>query len=194
MIKNAWIQTYTGRQVNVFSPKYEDINIIDIAHSLSNQCRFTGHVKKFYSVAEHSYHISTLVSKEFALHGLLHDASEAYLTDIPRPIKPYLNNYVSIENDLLDIIFDKFGISGKTPKEVKELDRRLCLTEGYYLMPDISDWLSLKDYQPITHMNLKCWTPGEAKQQFLYRYLELTNGTISKESQGNKGTEQSRTV
>lgn len=172
-MNHTWIQTYTGRKVDVLKPKHEDISIIDIAHSLSNQCRFTGHVKKFYSVAEHSYHISKLVSKEFALHGLLHDASEAYLTDVPSPIKPLLSNYADIENALLVIIFDRFEISGKTPKEVKELDKRMTITEGFCLMPDISDWPLSKKCQPITHMNLECWNPEEAKQRFINRFLEL---------------------
>jgi uncharacterized protein len=84
-----WIQTYTGKQFWPLSPLPEDIVIEDIAHALSMQCRFGGHVRTFYSVAQHSVHVSLLVEPQYALWGLLHDAAEAYLVDLPRPIKKF---------------------------------------------------------------------------------------------------------
>ena len=93
--------TYTGRQFFPLTPRQEDIDIEDIAHSLSRLCRFNGHCKSFYSVAEHSYRISYIVPPEFALWGLLHDAGEAYLSDLPRPIKHQIPEFIEIEERLL---------------------------------------------------------------------------------------------
>ena len=79
----SWLQTYTGIQFWPLDPRPEEIDIQDIAHALSLLCRFNGHCQRFYSVAEHSVHVSTILAPEFGLWGLLHDAAEAYLSDIP---------------------------------------------------------------------------------------------------------------
>src|SRR5574342_1090607 len=84
---NGSIITYTGRLFWPLSPRLEDINILDICHALSNQTRFTGHTREFYSVAQHSCLVSDLLPEKFKLDGLLHDASEAYLMDLARPVK-----------------------------------------------------------------------------------------------------------
>jgi hypothetical protein len=89
--KGDWMQTYTGRQFWPIDPRADEIDIVDIAHALSQQCRFAGHCKSFYSVATHSWHTSNVCNSENALWGLLHDAAEAYLVDLPTPIK---GNYI----------------------------------------------------------------------------------------------------
>jgi len=82
------IRTFTGKYVNVFEPTLEMICIEDIAHALSMQCRFGGHLPYFYSVAQHSINCSFLVDTPcLKLEVLMHDASEAYLLGIPSPIK-----------------------------------------------------------------------------------------------------------
>ncbi|HKK06533.1 MAG TPA: hypothetical protein VKA50_11875 [Gammaproteobacteria bacterium] len=91
----SWILTYTGRRVDLLDPDPATIEPEDIAHALSNMCRFNGHCRHFYSVAEHSWHVALLVSRENALQGLMHDAAEAYVADITRPLKPYLTNYAA---------------------------------------------------------------------------------------------------
>jgi hypothetical protein len=92
-----WIQTYSGRQFWPLDPRVEDVHLEDIAHALSNVCRYTGHVREFYSVAEHSVHVSWSCEPEDALWGLLHDASEAYLADMARPVKQNMPVYVAAE-------------------------------------------------------------------------------------------------
>src|SRR5271170_7300011 len=87
--KRAWIQTYTGGVFHILDPQQNEIYIKDIAHALAMQCRFTGHVRKFYSIAEHCVLGSHIVPKKLALQFLLHDASEAYIADINRPLKHY---------------------------------------------------------------------------------------------------------
>lgn len=171
--QDAWIQTFSGVKFNVFDPKPKDIRIIDIAHALSNQCRFSGHVKRFYSVAEHSINVADCVPSLYKLKALLHDATEAYLVDIPSPIKPHLTNYKEIEDRLMKIIFKRFGLSETFQDVIHWWDQRMCLTEGYYLIPDISDWELFKEFKPIYHFNIKCMEPGEAKNAFITKFVEL---------------------
>src|ERR1017187_10636100 len=83
MAPHGSITTFSGIHFWPLLPNPADIRIEDIAHALSNQCRFAGHAREFYSVAEHSVRVSQLCPPEDALWGLLHDASEAYLTDVP---------------------------------------------------------------------------------------------------------------
>jgi hypothetical protein len=103
------IRTFSGRYIDIFDPNPDDILIEDIAHALSHQCRFGGHIPKFYSVAQHSVFCANnpFISKK--LEALMHDASEAYLLDIPSPIKPRLTNYHEIENNLMMVIAEKFA-------------------------------------------------------------------------------------
>src|SRR5690348_18006267 len=109
----ATIHTFTGRTFCPLDPKPEDIDIQDIAHALSCQCRFTGHSRKFYSVAEHCVRVSLLVSPDLQLAALLHDASEAYLSDVARPIKrlPAMAEYRRTEEALQRQIYLCFGCS-----------------------------------------------------------------------------------
>jgi len=98
----AWIETFTGARVTPLNIKADQIFIEDIAHSLAQQCRFSGHTSEFYSVAQHCTMVALKIlaatdSPLTAMCGLLHDASEAYIVDIPSPIKPYLRNYFELE-------------------------------------------------------------------------------------------------
>jgi len=168
---DTWIQTYSGEKVNPFHTDPDTINIQDISHHLSNLCRFTGAVSRFYSVAEHSWLVSRLVSPENALMGLLHDAAEAYLNDISRPVKPWLVNYKEVEDRLQGVIFKKFGLSETMSKEIKTVDSRLCFTEGIQLMPDVSCWnLQREPYKDIL---VRGWLPVLAKTFFMDRFEEL---------------------
>lgn len=116
------IRTFSGKYINVFDPNPDDIIIEDIAHALSNQCRFGGHIRRFYSVAQHSIFCSDLASPRLRLQALLHDASEAYLIDIPSPIKSELCNYKEIEHNLMVVISQKFGFDFPMDDEVKDID------------------------------------------------------------------------
>lgn len=170
--KGDWIQTYTGEQFFPLDPDLDSIHITDIAHALSNVCRFTGHVKHFYSVAQHSVLVSRHVSPENALWGLMHDASEAYIADIARPVKPYLTNYKDIERSLLDSIAKKFKLPKKIPEEVHEVDCAILNDERKSLMsrpPKVWD-------VPKTSLgiDIMAWTPSFAKKKFLFRFQELT--------------------
>ena len=110
------MHTYTGKQINPLAITQEDIEIKDIAHALSLLCRGGGHLKYFYSVAQHSLNCAHEAkargySNQVTLACLLHDASEAYISDIIRPVKAYLPQYIEIESNIMDAIFQKYGLA-----------------------------------------------------------------------------------
>ncbi len=161
------ILTYSGHYLNVFDPNPDHICIEDIAHALSHIPRFAGHLEKVVSVAEHSIKVMLMVDPAHRLEALLHDASEAYLMDIPKPIKRHLPDYQKLENRLMEVIAAKFGFSFPMSEQVKKADRdrleyehkALRIEKGLYYYP---------------------WTALEAKKRFIeiYRLLteEVTNG------------------
>jgi len=117
------IRTYSGRFIDPFNPEPSDIRIEDIAHALSLQCRFAGHTKRHYSVAQHCLTVVGLVPKWDKLAALMHDASEAYLLDVPTPIKHRIPGYVEAENKLMKVIAERFGFAWPMPNSVKIADK-----------------------------------------------------------------------
>lgn len=172
---DSFIITYSGRKFFPFDPKIEQIDIVDIAHALSNLCRYNGHCSEFYSVAEHSILVSQAVSKENALWGLLHDAAEAYICDIPSPFKKYLEQYAGYESVILELIKEKFDLIGDIPKEVMFIDKQIQVNEMEALFPIRLDECELKDVEPVKDVIIKCWTPDPVKYLFLDTYSNLTN-------------------
>lgn len=134
------IQTYTGKPFNPLAGENEDcgpIELIDIAHALSYLCRFNGHTKRFYSVGEHSLYVSSLLEHhEPAIQawGLLHDAAEAYLGDMVRPIKQRMPEFKAIENRLLQRIAKRFDLAWPIPNVVFDADDIMLATEFRDLM------------------------------------------------------------
>ena len=153
------IRTVSGRYIDFKNLSPDVIDIEDIAHSLSMQCRFGGHVPTFYSVAQHSVECSLRVSKPNRLEGLLHDASEAYMLDMPKPLKNLLPDYEKIEDELMSIIAQKYGFNHPLLKEIKTVDAELLQLEfdGAMLEKD----------------PFNCWTQQKAKTMFLDRYYEI---------------------
>lgn len=169
-----WIQTYTGRRFNPTNPVPSSITIEDIAHALSMQCRFSGHINSFYSVAQHSVLVSYICDSSDALAGLLHDASEAYLVDIPRPIKKSgkFDNYLDFEIKMEKAIADRFNVPDKMPPSVKMADDLLLSTEARDLLtPKRDDWQLLMEPLPF---KIIPWSQQEAKNLFIKRYCQLT--------------------
>lgn len=169
--------TYTGRKMWPLDPDPSDIDILDIAHALSNTCRFSGHTKEFYSVAQHSYLVS-LLCPEHALWGLLHDAAEAYLHDISTPVKhaPQMAAYRETEDWLRGMILLKYGIRNlKEPKEVKDADVMMAVIEGAHLMPGTPDAFWAQANYTIGDEPFIIWMPRKAEEKFLIRFDELTH-------------------
>lgn len=128
------IRTVSGLYVNIIDPNPDTIIIEDIAHALTVQRRFGGHIKVHYSVAEHSLDVMNRVTlNEYKLQALMHDASEAYLLDIPSPIKQHLKGYYEIEENLMKVISQKFGFEWPMSKEVKQADKDALEWEWKYI-------------------------------------------------------------
>ena len=138
-----YITTYTGVKFYPLNPRPEDVNILDISHALSNIGRFTGHGKRFLSVAEHSLNCAELLEKltndpKLILYGLLHDASEAYCNDVARPLKQHLPNYIEIEKRIQQVIYEALGLPQPTEEEykmVKLVDDIMLINECKQLLP-----------------------------------------------------------
>lgn len=169
------IQTVSGRYFPLLAPTPVDIHIEDIAHALANLCRFTGHVREFYSVAQHSVLVSTIVPAELALVGLLHDASEAYVTDVSAPLKPHLVNYAEIETRIMETVLTAFNLPTEIPQAVKHADRILLASEQRDLMPartEGDEWAWLDDV-PRLPFEIAPMPPRAARSMFLARFREL---------------------
>lgn len=170
-----WMQTYTGRQFWPLDPRPDEIHIEDIAHALSNLCRFTGHVGRFYSVAEHSVRVAEVVDDRHKLWALLHDASEAYLTDLAQPLKKspgFAEKYLEAEDRLMQAVCRRFDLPPEMPPEVKEADVTLLVTEARDLMqPPPADWGI--DVEPLP-WTIHPWPPEAAKERFMEAYVGLT--------------------
>jgi hypothetical protein len=151
------IRTFSGIFVNVFDLTPEMICIEDIAHALSHQCRFGGHLPKFYSVAQHSVLCCMLVEEQHKLAALMHDASEAYLLDVPRPIKKKLANYKEIEDVLMNVIAKKFGFLWPMHEQVAKADETMLLKEWEEIMLG-------------NQSELICYQPSQAKANFLTKF------------------------
>lgn len=172
MRQGDWMQVHTGRQFWPMDPRADEVDIVDIAHALAMSCRYGGHCEKFYSVAEHSVLISRHLAPEFKLWGLLHDASEAYASDIIRPLKPHLSNYHAIEARLMAVICEKFGLTGDMPIEVKRADNAILGDEKAQVMgPAPGDWHLT---EPPLGVRIEGWPPLVAKSKFLHQFYRLS--------------------
>lgn len=172
-----WMQVYSGRDYWPLSPSVLEVNITDIAHALSQICRFGGHTDRYYSVAEHSVLVSYLCPEEYALLGLMHDATEAYVGDVIRPLKRDLVGYADIEARNWNVICAHFGLRpGPLPLAVKDADNEACALETRDLMkpspfPE-NDWRV--SYKTRDQLHVFGFAPIDAEKMFMNRYQELT--------------------
>lgn len=188
--RGHWMQTFTGRAFYPLDPRLEDIDPVDIGHSLGMQCRYNGHVKRFYSVAEHCVlmsdyflELSALPSngltpeagRELALWALLHDAAEAYIGDMVRPLKLHMPDFCRVDDLMTTVIAARFGLRGVSiPREVKAVDTRILLDERAALLgTPPGDW-ALNGLQPLG-VEIRAWGPTEATVEYLGRLAALTD-------------------
>lgn len=164
------IFTYTGNVFYPLDPRQQDIYIEDIAHALSLMCRFNGHINCFLSVAQHSIHVSELCKPENALYGLLHDASEAYLADVPSPLKQMFDDYKNIERKVQGAICAKFNLDPLMPPDVKVADNIMLATEMRDLMTKI---VIQSDFEPRPE-RIEPFSSVDAEKKFMDRFLFLT--------------------
>ncbi|HAV79570.1 MAG TPA: hypothetical protein DCX55_02475, partial [Erythrobacter sp.] len=130
----------SGKRFDLLDPSGSDFDIDDVAHGLAHVCRYAGQCRKFYSVAEHSILVSETVA-DFAYEALLHDAAEAFIGDITRPLKQLLPDYKAIEADIEEAINERFGLSKAAKPVIKEADLRVLAAEQMQVMaPECADW------------------------------------------------------
>lgn len=174
MRRGDWVATYTGRQFWPLDVRPEDLSIRDIAHALALQCRFNGHVREFYSVAEHSVRVARICPLEHALWGLLHDAPEAYIGDMVRPLKkgPGMEEYCRIDERITAVVAERFGLTMPVPAAVWQADEAILHAEARDLLEPCPDqWWSAEQADPEL---ITPWPPTVAEMSFLEMYARLT--------------------
>lgn len=176
-VEDGWIGVYSGGQLHFKDPWPGEIKIVDIAHSIGKLCRYGGHTKRFYSVAEHSVHLAQYIWRtcgqqpQLAFEALMHDASEGYLVDMPRPIKAELSQYKAIEKVLEHHIAREFGLREPRDVRIHEADTRILVDEKAQAMnPTAHSWGV--DGLEALGTTVEFWTPELAPQKFL-EWFEL---------------------
>lgn len=165
------IQTFIGKLVDPLNLKMKDISIIDIAHCLSQLCRFTGHTNTFYSVAEHSLYVSHLLPDEWKLAGLLHDASEAYLCDLASPVKRAIPRYKIHEEQAQDKIYRKFGINHVDHRRIKVVDQVVLYHEAMKLFNDNFGYFD--EYKNDFQVKINVYSPKVVEYKFMKQFERL---------------------
>jgi hypothetical protein len=169
--KGDWMQTVSGKMFWPLDPRADEVDIYDIAVGLSNECRYAGQIEDHYSVAQHSVYVSYEVPAEFALEGLMHDAPEAYVKDIHRPVKRHLREYGPIEAAVYAAVAEKFGLARELPDCVHVADNAVLLAEKAQIVgPSPAPW-----HVPGTAADIviELLTPRQARALFLDRFNEL---------------------
>lgn len=169
--RGNFLTTFMDHRFYPFDPRPEEMCIEDIAHSLAFKCRFNGFTPKFYSVAEHSVILSNIVSEPVRRAALMHDGSEAYIPDIPRPLKVMMQEIIALEQPILDVVFEKFGLEPGLPEEVHEMDTIMPAMEAVRMWDPAPTWCQYYGELPI--IKLYNWSPEEAEYRFLRRFHEL---------------------
>lgn len=190
LVRPGQLRLASGRLFEPFAQhRPEEFDPYDIAHALSNVCRFAGHTIDFYSVAQHSVHVAEWLPDELKLWGLMHDAAEAYIGDIPSPIKRMisvrirvglnweLDTITACEQRLLQQIAERFKLPWPMPLSVKQLDRQMLATEMRDLMRH-SDWRRDAEEDNVHPLDFRIvpWAPARAREAFMTafeRYLQL---------------------
>lgn len=180
--EKTWIATFIGRRFYPLNPDQADVDIRDIAHGLSNMVRFSGQIKRFYSVAEHSLVVASLLPEDLQLLGLMHDAAEAYIPDLSTPVKhsPTMGAFIVIENRIMRAINMRFELPSELTLSVKRAikiaDRQALRLEVEALVstPELFDqeWhgveLSAKQRKTI-----HAFSPKKAERLFLRTFRHL---------------------
>lgn len=177
--KDCWISLLSGAQFNYNNPEESDVTIEDIASALSNVCRFSGHLPRFYSVAQHLVNASRLVDRNLAFTALMHDMTEAFTNDLPTPLKWAFPDFKKLEISIESAMGKKFGFEYPYPVEIKEADTIMLILEKLYVKEDTSVWPNFEDWTAkrvkpyLQYVDLNSWQPVRAKREFLEQYNKL---------------------
>src|SRR3990167_8033626 len=178
MRRGDWLETYSGVRFYPMDPRSEDVRLVDIAHSLAMTCRFGGHAKFHYSVAQHSVLVAELLPERLRLYGLLHDAHEAYTGDMVRPVKrsldlganhPYREMVVACERVIL-AAFRLDPLSSEDEDLVADADNRMLATERRDVMRSKIEWPML-DAEPL-QTSIEPWRIEQAELTFACQVVQ----------------------
>lgn len=171
-----FIEVFTGRAFYPLEPKQEDLTVIDVAHALSLQCRYAGHTKFFYSTAQHSCLITDIAENEGAspddlLKLLMHDAPEAYLVDVPRPVKQYMPEFRKWDKKINDVIYTWLGYpGGAIPAMQDSLDSRIIRNERRDLMFKSKHVWGVDTLEPLGLPTIRAWSSEKAERLFIQKF------------------------
>lgn len=191
----TWIQTYSGVKFDLLRPRAIDVRVVDVAHHLSLLCRWVGATRRFYSVAQHSVLVSQAVCEEFALHGLLHDAHEAYVGDLSMPLKDALRclgvPFESLEQPIIRAVNAAFDLkwTAAAREVVNRIDRRILVDEAELHLGGALDRWSDR-FRPGLRLEgcaQDAWPAELAEREFLRRYDELDRRRQRKDLAGAGG-------
>lgn len=172
-LESIYVSTCLGNRFYPAAPNIDDVAVEDIAQGLAYQCRFNGQTQAFYSVAQHSLIVASLVPVHLRLAALLHDAAEAYLGDMVKPLKHFFPTFSVIENKMMAIIGERFAVTTFDTPEIKRADLIALATEKRDLMPNSTEpWPSIKGLEPMT-ARIVPMEPQKAKAIFLETYFQL---------------------
>ena len=172
-MSKLYVSTYLGNRFYPLEPRIDDVDVEDIAHGLAYQCRFNGQTNAFYSVAQHSLIVASLVPEELRFAALLHDAAEAYLGDMVKPLKVLLPGFSEIEDNVSRIIGERFGVDLSHNAIVKQADLIALATEKRDLMPySVEEWAYLIGLEPMEAVILPM-APDVAKRAFLHEFERI---------------------
>ena len=177
-----WMRTISGRKFWPMDPDIADLDLGDITHSLSLICRFGGHVPELYSVGQHSVILARLVPDELKPSALMHDAAEAYLNDLIRPVKHGLKAYCSAENRILRLVARRYGLHWPMPPEIKRWDYALSVHEADTFQSRVDDWTSPYDVLPKIDMEVLPLRDDDVRMLFRawLTQLNITEGGDAK--------------
>jgi uncharacterized protein len=172
---NRFIRTFKGQEFHFNDVEHFKPDIAEISHALAHLCRFTGHTPEFYSVAQHCCLVWDHLPVRFKLAGLLHDATEAYISDLSAPLKhmPGMEYYNELEERLYSRIAAVFGLPGRLPREVVEQDLRALATEAksFFGADVYHDWNL--PYRAWNKTKIECWTSEQAERGFMERFWKV---------------------
>ncbi len=180
VIPEGSASTFSGEVVSLKRPLVSTIRMGDIGHSLALQCRFNGHVRELYSVAQHSLLVARALEiwhrdKRLTRLGLLHDAAEAYTGDVIRAMKHVCPGVREIDGGLMRVIYEATGAGAPTEEEkalIKEADRTILLLEAEALMPPGRVY-DPSPGRPVEGISISPWSPARAKRAFLRTWESL---------------------
>lgn len=172
--KGPTILLRSGKYFDLLDPEGSEITIEDIAHGLSMTCRFAGQCMNFYSVAEHCWHASYQVPAHLARAALMHDAAEAFIGDVTRPLKSLLPDYKAIEKRIEAAIWRRFAVEGIDDPDIKRADLAMLGAEQAKNMPGHEDSWAILAGIDVPNITFRYWSPRSARHMWLTRYAELS--------------------